>query len=304
MKIFFEHTSASWVRYSNYEWKKTPDGKEYLVPTEDAEPKPYDPMKVAEELVLAAADIGLMLFRREPEKAVKETIRAFACRCGLLGIMTALPTTPRFIEYEKVYFNKNQFLPDRSEENKDVPDETMETKDYIRLFFPFREPDFQKQGVESVWDIEDRKMIALAATYRNDPQAMVMSFMRDYGERYDWLVSAFKDWTFTLVTATLYYTDKDTLDEETLDLYRKGMASFEGNTPTYHLELREHPTLVWDFHSLMLNIRILFSMALTDEKNPLRICRHCQRPFIAGKADAEFCSTSCREQHNEKPRRK
>ena len=54
-----------------------------------------------------------------------------------------------------------------------------------------------------------------------------MSFMRDYGERYDWLVSAFKDWTFTLVTATLYYTDKDTLDEETLDLYRKGMASFE-----------------------------------------------------------------------------
>ena len=301
MKNFFEHTSASWVRYSDYEWKKAPDGKEYLVPAEKAEPKPYDPMEVAEELVLAAADIGLMLFQRASENAIKEAIRAFACRYGLLGIMTALPTTPRFIEYEKVYFNKNPFVPDRSETGKkDVPDETMDTKDYIRLFFPFREPDFQKQGVESVWNIEDRKMIALAATYRHDPQAMVMSFMRDYGERYDWLVTAFKDWTFVLVTATLYYTDKDSLDEETLDLYRKGMASFEGNTPTYHLELREHPTLVWDFHSLLLNIRILFSMALTDKNNPLRICRQCQRPFFAGKADAEFCSPACREQHRKK----
>ena len=300
MKNFFEHTSASWVRYSDYEWKKTENGKEYLLPTKDAMPKPYDPMKVADELVLAAADIGLMLFRRESEKAVKEAIRAFACRYGLLGIMTALPTTPRFIEYEKVYFNKNQFIPDRSEEDKDVPDETMETEDYIRLFFPFREPDFQKQGVESVWNTDDRMMIALIMTCQLEPQAMVMSFMRDYGERYDWLVSAFKDWTFTLVTATLYYTDKDSLDEETLDLYRKGMASFEGNTPTYHLELREHPTLVWDFHSLMLNIRILFSMALTDEKNPLRICRQCQRPFLAAKADAKYCSPECREQHKKK----
>ena len=290
MKNFFEHTSASWVRYSDYEWKRAPDGKDYLVPTEDSEPKPYDPMTVAEELVLAAADIGLMLFRREPEKAVKETIRAFACRYGLLGIMTALPTTPRFIEYEKVYFNKNQL----------IPAESMDTEDYISLFFPFRKPDFHKQGVESVWNTDDRMMMALIMTYQLEPQAMVMSFMRDYGEQYDWLVSVFKDWTFTLVTATLYYTDKDTLDEETLDLYRKGMASFEGNTPTYHLELREHPTLVWDFHSLLLNIKILFSMALTDEKNPLRICKQCQRPFLAAKADAEFCSPVCREQHKKK----
>ena len=304
MKNFFEHTSASWVRYSDYEWKKAEDGKEYLLPTKDAMLKPYDPMKVADELVLAAADIGLMLFRREPQESVKEAIRAFACRYGLLGIMTALPTTPRFIEYEKVYFNKNQLVPDRSEEDKDVPDETMETEDYISLFFPFRKPDFRKQGVASVWNTDDRMMMALIMTYQLEPQAMVMSFMRDYGERYDWLVSAFKDWTFTLVTATLYYTDKDSLDEETLDLYRKGMASFEGNTPTYHLELREHPTLVWDFHSLLLNIRILFSMALTDEKNPLRICKQCQRPFIAGKADAAFCSPVCREQHKKEKGKK
>ena len=35
-------------------------------------------------------------------------------------------------------------------------------------------------------------MIALAMTYQTEPQAMVMSFMRDYGERYEWLVAVIK----------------------------------------------------------------------------------------------------------------
>ena len=294
MKNIFEHTSASWVKYSDYEWRTTEDGKEYLLPTKDAMPKPYDPMKDADNLVLAAADIGLMLFHKNPKKSIKAAMQAFACKYGLMGIMTALPTTAKFIEYEKVYFHKNQI----------IKTETMDTENYISLFFPFRKPDFHKKGVESVWNTDDRMMIALIMTYQLEPQAMVMSFMRDYGEQYDWLASVFREWAFTLVTATLYYADREYLDETTLDLYRKGMAAFEGNTPTYHLELREHPTMVWDFHSLLLNVQFLFTSTLTDEKNPLKICRQCQRPFIAGKADAEYCSPACREQHKKEKGKK
>ena len=36
-------------------------------------------------------------------------------------------------------------------------------------------------------------MIALAMTYQTEPQAIVMSFIRDYGERYDWLVAVIKE---------------------------------------------------------------------------------------------------------------
>lgn len=287
MKNIFEHSSASWVRYSDYEWRTTDEGKAYLLPMADAKPQPYNPMKDADSLVLTAADIGLMLFHKKPEKEIKEAIRAFACQYGLLGIMTAMPTTAKFIEYEKVYFHKNQI----------IPTETMDTEEYIGLFFPFRKPDFHKKGLDSIWNTNDRMMIALAMTYRTEPQAMVMSFMRDYGEQYDWLTAVFRDWAFTLLTAMYYEQDKDRLDETSLDLYRKGISAFDGNTPTYHLELREHPTLVWDFHSLLLNIQLLFSLTLTDEKNPLKICRQCQRPFIAGKSDAEYCSPACREQH-------
>lgn len=63
MKTLFEHTSASWIRYSDYEWKEK-DGLHYLLSTVDAMPKPYDPMKDAETLIIPAMDIGLMLDTR------------------------------------------------------------------------------------------------------------------------------------------------------------------------------------------------------------------------------------------------
>ena len=31
MKNFFEHTSSSWVRYSEYEWKESKEGKLYQI---------------------------------------------------------------------------------------------------------------------------------------------------------------------------------------------------------------------------------------------------------------------------------
>ena len=292
MRNFFEHTSASWVHYSDYEWKKTKDGQLYLLPTKDAKPKPYDPMKEAESIVLAAMDIGMMLFRKELETGIRDAMREFACKYGLLGIMTALPTTAKFIDYEKVYFPYNEI----------VKTESMETLDYLKLFFPFQIPDFSKDGVQSLWNTSDRMMIALAMTYQTEPQAMVMSFMRDYGERYDWLVAVIKEWTFMLVTEYYYYDEEQPSDEEARDLYRKGMAAFDGNAPTYHIELRDRPTIVWDFHSLMLNIKLMFSFMLTDENAPLRLCRECAKPFIAPRSNSYFCSSVCREKH--KNRRK
>lgn len=44
MKNLFERTSSTWVRYSEYEWKKAEDGILYLTPTEMAQPSIYDPL--------------------------------------------------------------------------------------------------------------------------------------------------------------------------------------------------------------------------------------------------------------------
>lgn len=204
----------------------------------------------------------------------------------MLGIMTALPTTAEFITYEKVYLPKNPFLRK----------ETMETQDYLRLFFPFIQPDFRKTGVESVWQTEDKYEIAFAMTFQSDPQAKAMSFMRNYGERYDWLCKLFKDWAFLVLTAKFYMDDRNREDPDVIALYRKGIAAFEGIAPTYHIELRDKPTLVWDFHSLLLDIRFLLSVMLTDDHTPLKLCKRCQKPFIASNPDEEYCSESCEEE--------
>ena len=138
---------------------------------------------------------------------------------------------------------------------------------------------------------------ALAMTFRNDPQAKGLSFMRDYGERYDWQKEIFRDWAFTFVSAFMYYHDKDSLGRNTLELYKQGLACFEGNAPSYHLELKEHPFMVWDFHSLMMAVKFLFSLKLTDPEQPMKMCEQCQKAFIAKRPDTRFCSASCRDKH-------
>ena len=58
----------------------------------------------------------------------------FVHKYGLLGLMTALPTTPMFMEYEAVYLPKNQY----------IREETMPTEKYLELFYPFAKLDLVK----------------------------------------------------------------------------------------------------------------------------------------------------------------
>ena len=289
MNNLFQRASSYWVKYSKYELKKAADGKRYIKPAPKAKPAVYDPLKDAETLVVDALNVGMLLMGRAGEKAIQAAVMEFVHKYGLLGFMTALPTTPQFIEYEAVYLPKNHF----------IKDETMTTEDYLSLFFPFEQMDFTKNGIESSWNINnDRTMMALAMTFSNEPQAMNMSFQREYAENYDWLLTQFKDWAFTFTASYLFYEDYEKNDEATRDLYRQGMAAFGGIAPTYHIKLLDKPTIVWDFYSLLLGVQMMFSFILTDEKNPLRSCRHCQKAFIAGHTNAAFCSPRCKNQYN------
>ena len=289
MNNLFKNSSSSWVKYSEYELVEADDGIKYVKPTSAARPKIYDPLKDAENFVVDALNVGMLQMGRKSEKAIHAALMEFVHKYGLLGFMTALPTTPQFIEYEAAYLPKNHFLKE----------ETMSTENYLSLFFPFEQLDFAKRGIESSWNINnDRTMMALAMTFSNEPQAMNMSFQREYCERYDWLLTQFKDWSFTFTASFLYYNDYDEIDEPTRDLYRQGMAAFGGIAPTYHIKLLDKPTIVWDFHSLLLGVQMMFSFILTDEKNPLRCCKHCNRAFMAGHPNAAFCSPRCKNQYN------
>ncbi len=291
MKNLFERASSYWVRYDRYELKEGGDGFLYITPASEAKPAVYNPLKDPEQMVLDALNVGMLCMGRKSEAVIRQGVMDFVSRYGLLGLMTALPTTPHFMDYEAVYLPKNRFLTA----------ESMRTKDFLKLFFPFDALDVVKKGIESGWNVnQDRAMIALAMTFSDQPMAMNMSFQREYGERYDWVVAQFKDWAFTLVTSIFYYMDYDRLDEAARNAYRMGMAAFGGIAPTYHIALLDKPTIVWDFHSLLLGIQMMFSFLLTDEKNPLRLCHNCQRAFLAARKDSLFCSPKCKRQFRER----
>lgn len=289
MRNLFERTSSHWVRYSEYEWRAADDGTLYLTPAKNAKPEIYDPLKDAQLLVLDALNIGRLCMSKKPDSEIQKEVRAFALKYGLFGLMTALPTTPKFMEYENVYLPKNHF----------IKEETMRTEDYLALFFPFDKLDVIKRGVESLWNIQnDRAMMALAMTMSDKPMAVNMCFQREYAERYDWLKQQFTNWIFVFSTSMLYYEDYDKTDEDTRNLFRQSMAAFDGNAPTYHIALYDKPTIVWDFHSLLSGIQMMFSFMLTDDTKPLRLCKHCTKVFVASRPSNQFCSPECKNRYN------
>ena len=234
-------------------------------------------------------NIGMLSMRHAEDAIIIEAVIAFVHNYGLVGFMSALPTTSQFVDYESVYLPKNYF----------IKEESLSTQDYLEYFFPFEKLDFRKKRKDSVWNIDgDNSMMSLAITFADQPQAMNMSFQREYAERYDWLVTQFKDMAFTFYSSFLYYQDYNKIDETTRNLYRQGMAAFGGIAPSYHIELLEHPVIVWEFHSLLRCMQMMFSFTLTDEKNPLRSCKHCTKAFVAGHPNALFCSPQCKNQHN------
>ena len=289
MKNLFEQSRSHWVRYDRYELKTAADGRRYITPGKDAKPDVYNPLKEAPNIVLDALNVGMLMMNRRPEAEVQKAILEFAAHYGLLGLMTALPTTPSFMDYEAVYLPKNHF----------IKEESMDTEGYLALFYPFDSLDVVKKGVESNWNISgDRTMIALAMTFCHEPTAQSMSFQREYAEPYDWVAQQFKDWAFTLTTSILYYNDYDLIDEDTRNLYRKAMAAFGGIAPSYHIELLDKPTIYWDFHSLLLGVQMMFSFMLVDAAKPLRLCKHCHKAFLSNRANAAFCSARCKNQYN------
>ena len=136
MNRLFEYSNTFWVKYSDYVIRETPDGIMYLQAAPKAMPQPYDPINQFENIVVDAVNVGRLCMNKESsEEEMFDAIRGFALKYGLLGIMTALPTTPRFLSYENVYFPKNHF----------IREEAMTVKQYMDEFFPFEKLNFNRK---------------------------------------------------------------------------------------------------------------------------------------------------------------
>jgi hypothetical protein len=207
----------------------------------------------------------------------------FAEKYGLMGFMTALPTTPEFMEYDSVYLPKNRH----------IRKESMPSKEYAKIFFPFGDLSENPNPHRIYPNAEGSLTVSLEA--RSKPKAVEMCYQRSYAESVNWLMAQYKDWALIFMTSILHYESKDPLQVE---LYRKAIAAFDGNVPSFHIELLDKPVMVWDFHSLMSVINVVLGLLITEDGKPLRACKYCNRAFIAKHPKAEFCKPSCKNKYN------
>lgn len=288
MNDIFEHAKSNWVKYSEYELKDK-DGILYIKPTDNAMPHIYNMLDCKEDIVVEALNIGLLCMSKEQEKEAeqKDAVMGFISRYGLLGLMTTITTTPSFMDYEIVHFIKNRY----------IKAETMDTIEYIKHFYPFEMPDVAKDGLTMRWNISDDKtMMALAMTFTDRETAVNMSFQRNYAEPYEWVKTQFIDWALLFTTSTFYY--ENGFENKDKELYQQMMKAFNTNSPTYHIQLLDKPTLVWNFASLAIATQMLLSLSITDDKKPVRLCKHCAKAFIPPRPNAVFCSSRCKNQYN------
>jgi len=136
----------------------------------------------------------------------------------------------------------------------------------------------RKHKTEFIWEV---KGDTDAMTFANDPDAMSMSFQKEYAEPLDSIAKALKDMTFSFITSKYFYEHGDAFDADEKKLMAQGVAAFGGIAPTYRIALLDKPTIVWDFHSLLIGLQMMFSFMIAEDKTPLRMCDSCDTIFVA-----------------------
>jgi hypothetical protein len=154
-EYYLPKTNSYWAKYDLYEYRRGTDGELYLMPAPNAKPSVYDSMQNPEPIVIDALNVGRLAMKRGDERKMMDAVLGFVNKYGLLGFLPALPTTADFIDYDAVYFSKNHF----------IREETMQTKDYLELFFPFDKPNLYKNTKEARFDVG-------TGEYRNEVVAL------------------------------------------------------------------------------------------------------------------------------------
>lgn len=299
---WFERQSADWANFDEYIIIKS-GGKKYVTPSVSAKVTAYDPLFISEEIVADALNIGIMCVGdNTDENKIEKAILDFCGKYGLLGFMSALPTTPDFWEDDAVQIPKNPIIRPAK----------MPVKEYVDMFFPPEKEEMMNQkakamqsflgdiiGNEPPIGIGERETYAIQIKFKGMPFAQRRTFQRGYAEPYEWLREQFRDWATMLCAVRFYFDERD---ETMRELHRRAMFAFGGIAPHYRVVFDEadsdKPKIKWDFHSLLQTIQLILSFALTDEAQPLRICKECSKVYYATDPRSQFCTHDCKNRYN------
>ena len=293
MNMKIDQRLISWPRYSKYEIVTAPNGSRYVRPIEDSYPMAFHYIKEKENIVIDAVNVGMLVLGKKSDEVIENAVLDFVIKYGLLGLMTALPNSPDFMEYEITFLPKNRFIREQH----------MKTDAYQKLFFPFHDLQKMRAKIEREpdwYDPEDHSEWQMMMYHSDQPDAVMMTALKEYAEPYDWIVDQLKDWAYMVSTCYFFYNDGFIQDLQLRMSLQEGMEAYGGIAPSYIILLREKPTLWWHFHSLHQCIHLTLSFMLADDENPLRLCKYCKKAFVMNAYDSWFCKTECSINYDEK----
>lgn len=283
-----QNDSSDWIRYTDYTFRKDKRGEEYLAPAEGSTYELVTPSEHAEQMLVDALNIGRTVPDQEFDTEVRKAmVKEFACQYGLLGFMMEYPLSPDILNGKVVYLRKNPL----------IEKESMKTGAYLKLFLPFdgninAYTDGKTTAVSSINEIP-------AMFFMDRPPVYSMVFSRNYAERLSWILDSFSKLYVHFHLCNLYRHSE--LKEQSKAIMAKLIGGYRLEGVSYRLNMtfeQESPSVMWDFRSLKNAIDTLYGFAISDEKHPLRICKHCGKVFWSNDIRSEFCSPRCRNQFN------
>lgn len=279
------HFATDWIRYSDYEYKKSKSGELYLVPAVDAEFSMYNPFNVAEELFMDIIQLGDKALKKEYlsneiSEELKNDLLIFAKKYGLLGFVSASVYNRDIIGDEKVLFIEKNFI---------TKGKIMDESDYIKEFIPFAEEgDITFRKYRNSIDV--RKAEDSPKFFGKRPLILDIVFSRFYCEKVKWIVDFAKMLASHFNQLLIYRNSSNHLTENVTIM----AGNFHAEKIGFTINQLDKTYIAWQFDSLKTAIETIYAFAVTDETTLVSRCQHCNNVFISNNYRAKYCSPSCR----------
>lgn len=283
--------STDWIRYSDYEYRENPEGNLYLVPKEDASFSMYNPFDTAESLLIEFLKIGELATAceknpdAEDEQELKRQVLLFARKYGLLGLISSSTSNQDIIGDKEVILMERNLLH--------LPDKTMESKAYVRLFTPFVEETelrirHYRNSIDLVKSEDSPKF------FGKRPIVMDLVFSKFYAEKVEWITRFAKILSKHFNQLLTYRASKHYLTEPVTIL----ADSFKAGKIGFTISQLDKTMISWEFDSLKTTLETIYAFAVTDESILLSRCEKCGDFYIALSDREKYCSPGCRNRAN------
>ena len=273
IKNLFAHTSSMWVRYSEYVIR-TVDGTAFILPEDEyAEFTVYDAAVNATEAVTDALKYGKLIAADENDsERVEKAVLSFTKKYGSLGWMMELALEKSFDDRPQVFLGRRGGL---------LGNTVMPTEKYYDYFLRASEIPREEQYFPS----------RIAYTVGREAE-YEKAFSVHYGEPLLWTAEWLQKLYYHFFSHKNY--DKPEYTSTERGVMTHLASQYEHSGIGFFLNAKGQPQITWEFDSLMTVIETAYGLMLTDEAQPLRICKSCDEIYSNANARSEFCSVRCR----------